>query len=64
VIRDDDKPDVIRHRLEQYEEKTEPLVAYYDGKGLLRRIDGTRSPDEVGDRIRALLATVRLEEEI
>jgi adenylate kinase len=64
VIRDDDKPDVIRHRLEQYEEKTEPLVAYYDEKGLLRRIDGTRSPDEVGDRIRALLATVRMEEEI
>src|SRR5918999_128664 len=64
VIRDDDKPDVIRRRLEQYEEKTEPLVAYYDEKGLLRRIDGTRSPDEVGDRIRALLATVRLEEEI
>ena len=64
VIRDDDKPDVIRRRLEQYEEKTEPLVAFYDEKGLLRRIDGTRSPDEVGDRIRALLATVRLEEEI
>jgi adenylate kinase len=64
VTRDDDKPDVIRRRLEQYEEKTEPLVAYYDEKGLLRRIDGTRSPDEVGDRIRALLATVRMEEEI
>jgi adenylate kinase len=64
VTRDDDKPDVIRRRLEQYEEKTEPLVAYYDEKGLLRRIEGTRSPDEVGDRIRALLATVRMEEEI
>jgi adenylate kinase len=64
VIRDDDRPEVIRHRLEQYEQKTEPLIAYYDRKGLLRRVDGTRSPDEVGDRIRALLATLRMEEEI
>lgn len=64
VIRDDDKPEVIRHRLEQYHEKTEPLVAHYDGKGLLRRIDGANPPDEVGEGIRALLATLRMEEEI
>jgi adenylate kinase len=64
VIRDDDKPEVIRHRLEQYREKTQPLVAYYEESGLLRRIDGTKSPDEVSDRIRALLATLRMEEEI
>ena len=63
LVRDDDKPEVIRHRLEQYEEKTEPLVDYYDGKGLLRRIDGAQAPDEVGDRIRALLATLRMEED-
>ena len=62
-VRDDDKPEVIRHRLEQYEEKTEPLVDYYDDKGLLRRIDGAQAPDEVGDRIRALLATLRMEED-
>ena len=63
-IRDDDKPDVIRHRLAQYHEKTEPLVAFYEAKGVLRRVDGTRSPEEVGDRIRAFLATLRLEEEL
>lgn len=63
-IRDDDKPEVIRHRLEQYHTKTEPLIARYDGAGILRRIDGSRSPDEVGDRIRAMLATVRMEEEL
>jgi len=49
--------------LEQYHEKTEPLIDYYDEKGLLRRIDGTPSPDEVGDRIRALLATLKMEED-
>jgi adenylate kinase len=63
-IRDDDKPDVIRHRLAQYHEKTEPLVGYYEDKGLLRRVDGSLEPDEVTDRIRALLATLRMEEEL
>jgi adenylate kinase len=64
LIRDDDKPEVIRHRLETYHQKTEPLISYYDEKGLLRRIDGTLSPDEVSDRIRGLLSTLRMEEDI
>lgn len=64
LVRDDDQPDVIRHRLEEYREKTEPLIDYYESKGLLRRVDGSASPDEVGDRIRAVLATLRIEEDI
>jgi adenylate kinase len=63
-IRDDDKPEVVRHRLDQYHSKTEPLVAYYERTGLLRRVDGSRGPEEVHDRIRALLATLRMEEEL
>jgi adenylate kinase len=63
-MREDDKPEVVRHRLEQYHDKTEPLVAYYEGKGILRRIDGQNSPDEVGARIRAMLATLKMEEEL
>jgi adenylate kinase len=63
-VRDDDKPEVIRNRLEQYHSKTEPLVAYYEGRGLLKRVDGSLAPNEVGDRIRALLATLRMEEEL
>jgi adenylate kinase len=63
-IRDDDKPEVIRHRLEEYHSKTEPLVAHYEAEGLLRRVDGSLEPDEVNDRIRALLATLRMEEEL
>ncbi len=62
-IRDDDKPEVIRNRLDQYRTKTEPLVAYYEGRGLLKRVDGTLAPDEVAERIRALLATLKMEEE-
>ncbi len=64
IVRDDDKPEVIRHRLEQYHSKTELLIARYEAEGLLRRVDGTLSPDEVGDRVRAMLATLRLEEQI
>jgi adenylate kinase len=64
IVRDDDEPEVIRHRLEQYHEKTEPVFSYYDEKGLLRRVEGDRTPDEVGDLIRALLATLRMEEDI
>ena len=62
VQRDDDKPEVVKRRLEVYHEQTEPLVSYYDERGLLRRIDGTRSPTEVHDHVRAVLATLRLEE--
>jgi adenylate kinase len=64
LIRDDDKPDVVKHRLGTYHDKTEPLVGYYEGEGVLRRVDGALSPDEVSDRIRALLATLRMEEEM
>jgi adenylate kinase len=64
IQRDDDKPEVIRNRLSVYHQQTEPLVAYYDKQGLMRRIDGTRSPEEVHDHIRAVIATLRLEEDV
>jgi adenylate kinase len=64
VQRDDDKPDVIQNRLHVYHEQTEPLVGYYDEQGLLRRIDGTRNPADVHDHIRAVIATLRLEENV
>jgi adenylate kinase len=62
--RDDDKEETIRTRLEVYHSQTEPLVAYYDAAGLLRRFDGTRGPDEVHAHIRATVATLRLEESL
>jgi adenylate kinase len=58
IIRDDDKPDVIRKRLATYHEKTEPLVAYYEAKGVLERVDGARDPDQVTAELRDLLAAV------
>ncbi len=64
IVRDDDKPEVIRHRLEQYREKTEPLIDYYDQREILCRVDGKQPPEEVSERIHAVLATLRMEEEI
>jgi adenylate kinase len=63
-VRDDDDPAVIRHRLDEYHSKTEPLISYYESRGLLKRVDGSLAPDEVSDRIRALLATLKMEEEL
>ena len=54
---------MIRKRLETYHAKTEPLVDYYDKRSVLRRIDGSASPDEVAEEIRRTLATMRLEQD-
>ena len=64
VQRDDDKPETVAKRLAVYHEQTEPLISYYEDQGLLRRFDGTRSPTEVHDHIRATIATLRLEDEL
>jgi adenylate kinase len=64
IQRDDDKPETVRKRLAVYHDQTEPLIKWYQDRGLLRRFEGTRPPDEVHDRIRATLATKRLEAEL
>jgi adenylate kinase len=64
VQREDDKPEVIENRLRVYHEKTKPLVDYYDERGLMRRIDGTRDPADVHGHIRAVIATLRMEEDV
>ena len=64
IQRDDDKPDVVENRLRVYHAQTEPLIEYYDQRGLMRRIDGTRSPADVHDHIRAVIATLRMEDDV
>jgi adenylate kinase len=64
IQRDDDKPETIEKRLAVYHEQTEPLIEWYEDRSLLRRFDGTRSPEDVHDHIRATLATLRLEAEL
>ncbi len=53
--RDDIDASTIRERLKTYHEQTEPLTAYYEERGLLRRVDGVGTPDEVFARIVAVL---------
>jgi adenylate kinase len=53
--RADDKPEVIRQRLVAYRQQTEPLLAYYTQRGLLKSIDGLGTVDEIFDRTRAVL---------
>jgi adenylate kinase len=63
IVRDDDKPEVIRKRLETYHEKTEPLVSYYDSRSVLRQIEGEAAPVDVAEQIRRTLATLRMEQD-
>ncbi len=63
IVRDDDKPEVIRKRLATYHDKTEPLVSYYDSRSVLRRIEGEAAPEEVAEQIRRTLATLRMEQD-
>ena len=61
--REDDREDTVRRRLQVYADQTAPLVEYYDDRDILHRFDGTRSPTEVHDHLRATIATLRMEDE-
>jgi adenylate kinase len=54
--REDDDLDTVNERLAVYRDTTEPLVDYYAGKSLLRRIDGNGTPEEVHARIEDALS--------
>ncbi|MEN3285221.1 MAG: adenylate kinase [Solirubrobacteraceae bacterium] len=64
VQREDDREETVRKRLEVYHRQTAPLIRFYEERDLLKRFDGTRSPTEVHDHIRATIATLRLEDEL
>jgi len=53
--RDDDSEDVVRQRLAVYNEKTKPLINYYEEKGLLVNVDGNGSVDEVFETISEIM---------
>ena len=46
VIRKDDNPDTVKDRLVVYHRETEPLIKFYEAKGLLRTIDGNQGPEK------------------
>lgn len=51
VLREDDKPETVTKRLMVYHEQTQPLIDYYQSKGLLLSVDGVKDIDVVFDEI-------------
>ena len=47
VIRDDDKPETVKKRLDVYHKQTQPLIDYYDNENILANVDGTKDMEEV-----------------
>lgn len=54
-VRDDDRETTVRERLAVYVRQTEPLMGYYAGRGLLRRVDGAANTEQVTERIMAVV---------
>ncbi len=59
VTRPDDAPEVVRRRLEVYQEKTSPLENYYRQRGLLCTIDATAEPETVFGRVIEVIESMR-----
>ena len=55
AVRDDDRPETVRHRLEVYRQLTAPVVDFYAAEGLLRRVDAAGAVDDVAARVREAL---------
>lgn len=51
ILRDDDKPETVKKRLDVYHEQTWPLIEYYTKKNILKEVDGTKDMAEVFDAI-------------
>ena len=55
VLRDDDKPETVKNRLNVYHEQTQPLIDFYTEKGVLKTVDGTVPMEDVFAAITAIL---------
>ena len=51
ILRDDDKPETVKNRLSVYHKQTQPLIDFYNGKGVLRTVDGTVDMKDVFNAI-------------
>ncbi|MCR4989709.1 MAG: adenylate kinase [Lachnospiraceae bacterium] len=55
VLRDDDKPETVKKRLDVYHEQTQPLIDYYNKEGILKNVDGTQEMNKVFEDITKIL---------
>lgn len=58
-VRADDNEEALKKRLGVYRAQTAPIIPYYDGKGMLRRVDGMAEIGEVTRQIGEILATAK-----
>jgi adenylate kinase len=56
IHRDDDNPEIVRHRLEVYHAQTAPVLAYYEEQGRLERVDGMAEIDAVYRQLLTIVA--------
>ena len=54
--RDDDNAQTLRHRLDVYHEQTTPILPYYQSRGILKKVDGMQSIDEVSNQIGVIIS--------
>jgi adenylate kinase len=47
ILRDDDKPETVKNRLDVYHTQTQPLIDFYEAKGVLKSVDGTVDMNDV-----------------
>ena len=47
VLRNDDKPETVKNRLNVYHEATQPLIDFYKEQGVLKEVDGTQDMKDV-----------------
>ena len=55
ILRDDDKAETVKKRLDVYHEQTAPLIAHYKEAGSLHEIDGTQDIKVVFEEIKSIL---------
>ena len=55
ILRDDDKPETVKKRLDVYHTQTQPLIDFYTERKVLVEVDGTQSMDKVFDDIMKIL---------
>ena len=55
ILRDDDKPETVKKRLDVYHSQTQPLIDYYQKDGVLKEVDGTQEIDTIFSQIQKLL---------
>ncbi|WP_137288164.1 adenylate kinase [Natronorubrum halophilum] len=53
--RDDDTEETVKERLRVFRENTEPVIDYYEDEGVLERVDGEQTPDEVWEDVKTTI---------